>query len=96
MRATAMSDCPPAPHVAISLPRFERMFPIVEAEFLAPDVKRFVIEAPRVAKKGKAGQFVIIRLHAHGERIPLTIADSDPERERSHSSFKESAKRPSC
>jgi NAD(P)H-flavin reductase len=42
------------------------MFPIVEAEFLAPDVKRFVIEAPRVAKKRKAGQFVIVRLHAHG------------------------------
>ena len=56
------------------------MFPIVEAEFLAPDVKRFVIEASRVAKKRKAGQFVIIRLHAHGERIPLTIADSDPEK----------------
>ncbi|MGZ3387459.1 MAG: sulfide/dihydroorotate dehydrogenase-like FAD/NAD-binding protein, partial [Isosphaeraceae bacterium] len=56
------------------------MFPIVEAKFLAPDVKRFVIEAPRVAKKRKAGQFVIVRLHAHGERIPLTIADSDPEK----------------
>ena len=56
------------------------MFPIVEAAFLAPDVKRFVIEAPRVAKKRKAGQFVIVRLHAHGERIPLTIADSDPEK----------------
>ncbi|MDG3005152.1 sulfide/dihydroorotate dehydrogenase-like FAD/NAD-binding protein [Paludisphaera mucosa] len=56
------------------------MFPIVEAEFLAPDVKRFVIEAPRVAKKRRAGQFLILRLHDHGERIPLTIADSDPER----------------
>lgn len=56
------------------------MFPIVEAEFLAPDVKRFVIEAPRVARKRKAGQFVILRLHDHGERIPLTIADSDPDR----------------
>ncbi|MFO0907549.1 MAG: sulfide/dihydroorotate dehydrogenase-like FAD/NAD-binding protein [Isosphaeraceae bacterium] len=56
------------------------MFPIVEAEFLAPDVKRFVIEAPRVARKRKAGQFVILRVHARGERVPLTIADSDPER----------------
>lgn len=55
------------------------MFPILEAEFLAPDVKRFIVEAPRVARKQKAGQFVILRLHAHGERIPLTIADSDPE-----------------
>ncbi len=55
------------------------MFPIVEARFLAPDIKRFTIQAPRVARKRKAGQFVILRLHNHGERIPLTIADSDPE-----------------
>jgi ferredoxin--NADP+ reductase len=56
------------------------MFPILEAEFLAPEIKRFVIEAPRVARKRKAGQFVIIRLHERGERIPLTIADGDPDR----------------
>jgi ferredoxin--NADP+ reductase len=56
------------------------MFPIVEADVLAPDVKRFVIEAPRVARKRQAGQFVIVRVHAHGERIPLTIADGDPKR----------------
>ena len=56
------------------------MFPIIEAEFLAPDIKRFVIEAPRIARKRQAGQFVIIRLHERGERIPLTIADGDPSR----------------
>jgi ferredoxin/flavodoxin---NADP+ reductase len=56
------------------------MFPIVSAEFLAPDIKRFTIEAPRIAKKRQAGQFVIVRVHAQGERIPLTIADSDPVR----------------
>jgi ferredoxin--NADP+ reductase len=56
------------------------MFPIVEAEFLAPDVKRFVIEAPRVARKRLAGQFVIVRVYARGERIPLTIANGDPVR----------------
>ncbi|MFO0888451.1 MAG: sulfide/dihydroorotate dehydrogenase-like FAD/NAD-binding protein [Isosphaeraceae bacterium] len=56
------------------------MFPILEAKTLAPDIKRFTIEAPRIARKRKAGQFVILRLHAHGERIPLTIADSDPGR----------------
>src|SRR5437764_15092625 len=56
------------------------MFRIVQAEFLAPDIKRFVIEAPRVARKRQAGQFVIIRVHEHGERIPLTIADGDPGR----------------
>jgi ferredoxin--NADP+ reductase len=56
------------------------MFPIVEAGFLAPDVKRFVIEAPRIARKRQAGQFVIVRVYDRGERIPLTIADSDPGR----------------
>jgi len=56
------------------------MFQIVEAGFLAPEIKRFVIEAPRVARKRRAGQFVIVRVYAHGERIPLTIADGDPGR----------------
>ena len=56
------------------------MLPIVEAEFLAPDVKRFVVEAPRVARKRQAGQFVIVRVYQRGERIPLTIADGDPAR----------------
>jgi len=56
------------------------MFRIVEAEFLSPDIKRFVIEAPRVARKRQAGQFVIVRVYARGERIPLTIADGDAGR----------------
>jgi len=54
------------------------VFRILEAAFLAPDVKRFRVEAPRVARRRKAGQFVIIRLHDQGERIPLTIAGADP------------------
>ncbi len=54
------------------------MFKIVEARFLAPEVKWFRLHAPRIARKRKAGQFVIVRVHDHGERIPLTIADSDP------------------
>ncbi len=53
------------------------MYPIREARFLAPDVKLFRIAAPRIARKQQAGQFVIVRLHDHGERIPLTIAGSD-------------------
>ncbi len=56
------------------------MFEILEARFIAPDVKLFRIEAPRVARKRQAGQFVILRVHERGERIPITIADSDPER----------------
>ena len=53
------------------------MHKIISAEFLAPNIKRFIIEAPKIAQKRKAGQFVIIRLNENGERIPLTIADSD-------------------
>jgi len=53
---------------------------IVKAEFLAADIKRFVIEAPKIAEKRKAGQFVIVRIDETGERIPLTIADSSKEK----------------
>ncbi len=56
------------------------MFRILSARFLASTVKRFTIEAPRIARKQRPGQFVIIRLDEHGERIPLTIACSDPEK----------------
>ena len=56
------------------------MFKILHAEFLAPGVKRFVIEAPRIAHKQKPGQFVILRIYEEGERIPLTIEQSDPGR----------------
>ena len=53
------------------------VFDIKEARFLAPDVKLLRIDAPRIARKRRAGQFVIVRVHDHGERIPLTIADSN-------------------
>ncbi len=56
------------------------VFKIVHAAFIAPGIKRFVIEAPRVARKQRPGQFVILRLYDQGERIPLTIERSDPER----------------
>ena len=56
------------------------MFDILEKEIIAPGVTRAVIEAPKIAKKRKAGQFVIVRFHEKGERIPLTIADADPGR----------------
>jgi ferredoxin--NADP+ reductase len=56
------------------------VFKIVHAAFIAPGIKRFVIEAPRIAKKQKPGQFVILRLYEQGERIPLTIERSDPSK----------------
>ena len=48
------------------------------SEWLAPDIKLFIISAPKIAVRRKAGQFVIVRLKEGGERIPLTIVDSDP------------------
>ena len=56
------------------------MFKIVEKEILAPTISKYVIEAPFIARKRKAGNFVMIRLDNSGERIPLTIADSDVSR----------------
>ena len=55
------------------------MFPIVVARPLARGIKLFEIKAPRIAKKQRPGQFVIVRLDDIGERIPLTIEDADPE-----------------
>ena len=56
------------------------MFEIMDTCRLAENVKRFEVRAPRIAAKQQAGQFVIVRIHEHGERIPLTIADGDPDR----------------
>jgi len=57
-----------------------RLFPILQAEFIAPGIKRFLIQAPRIARKYQPGQFVIIRIHEEGERIPLTIKSVDREK----------------
>jgi ferredoxin--NADP+ reductase len=56
------------------------LFTILDAEFIAPGIKRFLIEAPRIARKQQPGQFVIVRIHEEGERVPLTIAGADPAR----------------
>lgn len=55
-------------------------FKIVEKERLAEGIKKIKITASQIAKKALAGQFVIIRIDEKGERIPLTIVDSDKER----------------
>jgi len=54
------------------------MYKIVEARGVGLNIKQFVIEAPRIARKQRPGQFVILRLHERGERIPLTIKSADP------------------
>ena len=54
------------------------MYTILEKQSLSPTLTRYRVEAPYVARKAKAGNFVIIRINDHGERIPLTICESDP------------------
>ena len=53
------------------------MYRIIKKETLTPVTKLYVIEAPDVARKAQAGQFIVLRVTEEGERIPLTIADYD-------------------
>ena len=55
------------------------MYKIVSKKVLNPTVVEMNIEAPFVAKKAKAGQFIILRVDEEGERIPLTVAGCDRE-----------------
>ncbi len=55
------------------------MYTILGKRTLAQGIREYVVEAPLVAKAAKAGQFVVVRLHDHGERIPLTLADWDAQ-----------------
>lgn len=55
------------------------MYPILQKEILSDINKLMVVEAPAVARKAQAGQFIILRIDEQGERIPLTIADYDKE-----------------
>lgn len=56
------------------------MFEILEKRTINENVKLMKINAPLIAKKAKAGQFIILRVDEHGERIPLTIAEHDGDR----------------
>jgi len=56
------------------------LYKILNAEELSAGVKSFIVEAPMVARKCQAGQFIILRIDEVGERIPLTIADYDREK----------------
>lgn len=56
------------------------MFKIVSKRVLNPAVVMVEIEAPFVAKKIQAGQFIILRIDEYGERIPFTVADTDLEK----------------
>ncbi len=56
------------------------MFMILEKTFLQEIIVRMVIEAPEIARKRKAGQFIVLMIDEKGERVPLTIVDSDSEK----------------
>ena len=55
------------------------MYRIMLREDLVPGIHLFKVEAPAVARKAQAGQFVVVRVDEKGERIPLTVADWDRE-----------------
>ena len=55
------------------------MYKIVRKRELNPTVTQMEIEAPLVARKAKPGQFIILRVDEEGERIPLTVAGTNPE-----------------
>ncbi|MBN1678265.1 MAG: sulfide/dihydroorotate dehydrogenase-like FAD/NAD-binding protein [Candidatus Thermoplasmatota archaeon] len=56
------------------------MYEVVKSDKLTPDVIKLEISAPHIAKKAKAGQFIMVTPTEHGERIPLTMADFSPEK----------------
>jgi ferredoxin/flavodoxin---NADP+ reductase len=56
------------------------MYKIIGKRLLAPQIYLMDIEAPRVAKSAKPGQFIIVRMDEKGERIPLTICDYNKEK----------------
>lgn len=56
------------------------MFEITDKKILNPTVTEITVNAPYVAAKAEAGQFIILRVDEEGERIPLTIADFDREK----------------
>ena len=55
------------------------MYDIVDKQTIGPNLTHYEIKAPRIARARKCGQFVIVRAKEHSERIPLTVADTNPE-----------------
>ena len=64
----------------LSDPEVKRVFEILVKQSLGENVTLFEVSAPRVARRHRAGQFVMVRPHGNSERIPLTIADADREK----------------
>jgi len=56
------------------------MYKIVSKKILAPNITRFSVKAPEIAKSRKPGQFIVLRAEETSERVPLTIVDSNPKK----------------
>ena len=56
------------------------MFEIIENKTLAPGIKLLEVKTPEIAAKIKPGQFIILRINQQGERIPLTVVDTHPDK----------------
>ena len=56
------------------------MYTIVKKRVLNESVTWMEVEAPLIARKVRAGQFIILRVNETGERIPLTVADHDEQK----------------
>ena len=54
------------------------MYKIAYKRELNDQVTLMKVEAPLIARKARAGQFIIFRVDEYGERVPLTVADTDP------------------
>ena len=57
-----------------------KKYQIVKRDELTAEITRISVYAPLIAKKAKAGQFIILRVDEEGERIPLTISSTDAEK----------------
>lgn len=57
----------------------EKKFRILHKKTLVPNIREYLVEAPLIARKARPGNFILVRIDPKGERIPLTIADSDSD-----------------
>ena len=56
------------------------VYKILDKRDISPGVMRLIVYAPEVARQARPGQFVILRVHKDGERIPMSIPDLDPDK----------------
>lgn len=81
LKALPVNGAVPVPEIeAEEAPRAAGKFEILEKREIVPNNHEIVIHAPHIAKKAKAGQFVIVMADANSERVPYTLCDWDIER----------------